>query len=215
MSELLKSLMVVAFLTTASSAVLAQTATTEGETATEDSGSQERTDGLSTGTALGPQVGETYRVSTHKDWELRCIEAGQDAEGNDVKDPCQLYQLLEDQNGNSVAEINLFNLIGDDNLAAGATIVTPLETLLTRQVVLSVDGGSPKAYPFTFCTEIGCFARVGFTSGDVASFKRGKSAKIVIVPAQAPDQTVELTMSLLGFTAGFEAVTAATAADAN
>ncbi len=236
MSELLKTLAVAALLSTAPAALLAQTATTEGEASTEteattdaegtpesdpgpepetttETATEERTDGLSTGTELGPQVGETYRVSTHGDWELRCIEAGQDAEGNDAKDPCQLYQLLQDQNGNSVAEINLFNLVGDENLAAGATIVTPLETLLTRQVVLSVDGGRPKAYPFTFCTEIGCFARVGFTEGDVSAFRRGNAAKIVIVPAQAPDQTVELTMSLTGFTAGFEAVTKATATE--
>lgn len=230
MSELLKTLLVGALLSTAPAALLAQSTETTGDTPTETAPEVEpdaepnteadattdttepRADGLSTGVELSetPQPGDTYRVSEHGDWELRCIEAGQDAEGNDVKDPCQLYQLLEDQNGNSVAEINLFNLAGDDSLAAGATIVTPLETLLTRQVVMTVDGGQSKAYPFTFCTQIGCFARVGFTSGDVASFRRGNQAKIVIVPAQAPDQTVELTMSLTGFTAGFEAVTAAT-----
>ncbi|SFR48964.1 invasion associated locus B family protein [Litoreibacter janthinus] len=164
-----------------------------------------RADGLSTGADV-VEVGKTYRVSEHGDWELRCIKA---PEG--TKDPCQLYQLLEDQQGNSVAEINLFNLPQDDKLAAGATIVTPLETLLTQNVLLSVDGGKAKVYPFTFCTTIGCFSRVGFTAGDVAGFKAGNSAKIVVVPAQAPDQKVELTMSLKGFTAGFDAVIAATA----
>ncbi|SDW42464.1 invasion associated locus B family protein [Litoreibacter albidus] len=166
-----------------------------------------RTDGLSTGSDV-VEVGSTYKVSDHGDWELRCIKA---PEG--TKDPCQLYQLLEDQQGNSVAEINMFNLPSDDKLAAGATIVTPLETLLTQNVLLSVDGGKAKVYPFTFCTAIGCFSRVGFTAGDVASFKAGNEAKIVVVPAQAPDQKVELTMSLSGFTAGFAAVAAATAAE--
>lgn len=213
MSNTLKSLLIMALLGTTTS-VMAQTATTEAdaETSTEtpaettEAENADRADGLSTGAPAGPEIGQTYRVSEHGDWELRCIKA---PEGQ--QDPCQLYQLLKDQTDNAVAEINLFNLPEGDKLAAGATIVTPLETLLTRNVSLSVDGGQAKVYPFTFCTEIGCFARVGFTAGDVASFKRGNSAKITIVPAQAPDQTVVLTMSLSGFTAGFDAVNAATA----
>ena len=218
MSDFLKTLMIGATLSAfvATSAV-AQTATdTAAEPAAEaavEAPAEEapaaedtpRDDGLSTGSDV-VEVGKTFKVSEHGDWELRCIKA---PEG--TKDPCQLYQLLEDQQGNSVAEINLFNLPQDDKLAAGATIVTPLETLLTQNVLLTVDGGKAKVYPFTFCTAIGCFSRVGFTAGDVAAFKAGNSAKIVVVPAQAPDQKVELTMSLSGFTAGFDAVKAATA----
>lgn len=216
MSEYLKSLMIGAALSAfLAGGAIAQTATdTTSEAATEAPAAEPETeaeapraDGLSTGSDI-VEVGKTYRVSEHGDWELRCIKA---PEG--TKDPCQLYQLLEDQQGNSVAEINLFNLPQDDQLAAGATIVTPLETLLTQNVQLSVDGGKAKVYPFTFCTAIGCFSRVGFTAGDVAAFKAGSSAKIVVVPAQAPDQKVELTMSLSGFTAGFDAVTAATTAN--
>ena len=183
----------------------AQSTDTETETEAEaPAENAPRADGLALGQQEQP-VGETYVLSEHGDWDLRCIRA---PEGQ--QDPCQLYQLLEDQNGNSVAEINLFNLPDGDELAAGATIVTPLETLLTQQVRLSVDGSQPKIYPFTFCTQIGCFSRVGFTDGDVASFKRGNVAKITVVPAQAPDQRVELTVSLTGFTAGFDAVIEAT-----
>lgn len=212
MSEYLKSLMIgAAFGAFVAGGAIAQTATeteTAPEAATEaPADGAARADGLSTGAAV-LEVGETYKVSDHGDWELRCIKA---PDGN--KDPCQLYQLLEDQQGNSVAEINLFNLPADDNLAAGATIVTPLETLLTQNVLMSVDGGKAKVYPFTFCTAIGCFSRVGFTAGDVASFRAGNQAKIVVVPAQAPDQKVELTVSLSGFTAGFEAVKKATATE--
>lgn len=180
--------------------VFAQTATDDTATEAQETAPTQRADGLSTGTEL-QQVGETYILSEHGDWDLRCIRT---PEGQ--KDVCQLYQLLEDQNGNSVAEINMFNLPGDDQLAAGASIVTPLETLLTAQVTLSVDGGTAKVYPFTFCTPIGCFARVGFTDGDVAAFKAGNEAQIFIVPAQAPDQRVRLSVSLTGFTAGFDAV---------
>ena len=195
---------VIAAFGTVASAQTTTDDTTTGDTSAETT-TQERADGLSTGeVATQEEVGKTYVESIHGDWELRCIKA---PEGQ--KDPCQLYQLLKDQNDNSVAEINLFNLPSDDDLAAGATIVTPLETLLTRNVVMSVDGGKSKSYPFTFCPAIGCFARVGFTAEDVASFKRGNQAKIVVIPAQAPKNTVELTVSLTGFTAAFDAVTAA------
>jgi invasion protein IalB len=185
-------------------AALGSTAIAQSTTETEETQTEERADGLSTGVDAPPEVGKTYVLSIHGDWELRCIKA---PEGQ--KDPCQLYQLLRDQNDNSVAEINLFNLPNDEKLAAGATIVTPLETLLTRNVVMSVDGAKAKVYPFTFCTAIGCFARVGFTNEDINSFKRGNAAKIVVIPAQAPTQKVELTVSLKGFTAGFDAVSAA------
>ena len=48
-------------------------------------------------------------------------------------------------------------------------------------------------------------ARVGFTTDELNQFKRGNSAALSIVPAAAPDQTVTLTISLAGFTAGFGA----------
>jgi invasion protein IalB len=45
---------------------------------------------------------------------------------------------------------------------------------------------------------------MGLTKDDVAAFKRGKEAVITIVPALAPDQTVQLALSLDGFTASFD-----------
>jgi invasion protein IalB len=145
-----------------------------------------------------PGVGEPYTRETFGDWSLRCLNA---AEG---PDPCQLYQLLNDADGNSVAEISMFPLPEGSRAAAGATIVAPLETLLTEQVVITVDGGTAKTYPFTFCNMGGCVARVGFTAEDIAAFKGGAAATMRIVPAVAPDQTVELTISLTGFTAGYD-----------
>ena len=146
----------------------------------------------------GPRVGDTFTAETFGDWEIRCVKV---AEG---KDPCQLYQLLRDQGGNAVAEFNILALPADAQAAAGANLVVPLETLLTEGLTLAVDTGQARRYPFTFCAEIGCLARVGFTAEEVASFRRGNAARITIVPALAPDQRVELSASLTGFTAGFK-----------
>jgi invasion protein IalB len=46
----------------------------------------------------------------------------------------------------------------------------------------------------------GCFARIGFTSAEVAAFKAGVAATMTIVPAAAPDEKVALKVSLKGFT---------------
>lgn len=157
--------------------------------------------------SLGEEItddgfGDAYLAETHGDWELRCIRVP------DGSDPCQLYQLLTDGEGNSVAEISMFPLPEGSEAAAGASIITPLETLLTQQITMRVDGGAAKRYPFTWCSVIGCIARVGFTAAEVESFRRGAVATLTIVPVAAPDQQVELAVSLIGFTAGFAAVTA-------
>jgi invasion protein IalB len=84
--------------------------------------------------------------------------------------------------------------------------VVPLETLLTEQLTISVDGAQPKRYPFTWCAPLGCIARVGFTQAEIDGFKKGAKATILIVPAGAPNERVNLDLSLKGFTAGFDAV---------
>jgi len=166
----------------------------------------EKADGTSGDLSMGTDAqpadgpGSAYTAATFDRWEQRCMRAA------DGSDPCQLYQLLKDGEGNSVAEVSLFALPPGQPAVAGATIVAPLETLLTEQLTISVDGAQPKRYPFTFCAQIGCVARVGFTQAEVDGFRKGSKATIIIVPAGAPDQPVNLDLSLKGFTAGFDAI---------
>lgn len=219
MSNLVKLIGTSAFVLAASMAWAqdsTQDAGEDAETAAPDAADSEApvvdgntADGLSTGTpvATGPQVGQTYVAETFQDWEMRCVRA------DSGKDPCQLYQLLKDGDGNSVAEFSMFNLPEGGQAAAGATIITPLETLLTAELRLAVDGGQAKRYPYSFCSGIGCFSRVGFTTEEINQFKAGNAARVTIVPAAAPDGTVDLTVSLSGFTAGWNAVIAANAAE--
>ncbi|MBF9047310.1 invasion associated locus B family protein [Rhodobacterales bacterium LSUCC0031] len=156
------------------------------------------TDDLPTGEV---PVGTTYIAETHGDWEIRCIRA---EEGQ--PEPCQLYQLLRDSAGGAVAEFNVFDIPDEAPLVAGATIVTPLETLLTPGIRLRVDEGNWAEYPFAFCQTIGCFARLGLTEDDLAALRRGSRATIALVPLPAPDQLVQIAASLRGFTAGFAAL---------
>lgn len=155
---------------------------------------------LGTEVAAGPKLGERYSKEKFGDWDLACIKTEAET------DPCSLLQILQDESGNSVAEVSMFRIENASQAAAGATILVPLETLLTAQLTIAVDDGPGKRYNFAFCNPLGCAAQIGFTQEDIDAFKRGSKATVSIVPAPAPDQVVALTMSLTGFTAGFDAV---------
>ncbi|MCO4848686.1 MAG: invasion associated locus B family protein [Yoonia sp.] len=200
MLHLLKPLAIGALILIGAPAI-AQETTTDVETAAPATDADPATD-LSMGTEVTDvaAVGTPYIRETFGDWALRCLVA------EDGKpDPCQLYQLLNDQDGNSVAEISMFPLPSGNPAAAGATIVVPLETLLTEQLQISVDGSATRRYPFTFCNRAGCVARVGFTAEDINQFKRGNAATMRMIPAAAPENQVILNISLSGFTAGYDA----------
>lgn len=187
---------------------LAQQTTTE--TADEEPTAEEQAGDLDMGTVVGEgglQEGQPYERETFGDWSVRCVFVA------DGPDGCQLYQLLQDEDGNSVAEIAMFPLPEGNRAAAGATIVAPLETYLPSQLTLSVDGGEARQYPFTFCSarpfspllSSGCVARVGFTQAAVDQFRAGANATLVMRPAVDPEAEVRLNISLSGFTAAFEA----------
>ncbi|MGH1465506.1 MAG: invasion associated locus B family protein [Cognatishimia sp.] len=158
--------------------------------------------GLSTGETVQaeeqvPQV-ETEVIG---DWTVSCIdqEAGK---------ACRMNQVLKDETGQPVVDVTLFPIQNAGQIALGGSIMAPLETLLTEQMTIAVDSGQAKRYPFAFCTSAGCISRIGLSSEDVSSYRNGAKAVLTIVPALAPDQKVELTMSLSGFTKSYETVLA-------
>lgn len=175
------------------------------ETTTEASGASEAPTAdsqLDMGQPVGnaPQLGERYSKAKYGDWDLACIRTEAET------DPCSLLQILEDVQGNAVAEVSLFRLEQGGQAVAGATIIVPLETLLPAQLTIGVDGAPGKRYNYSFCNPIGCVAQIGLTQADIDAFKKGSKGTISLVPAPAPDQVINLPMSLAGFTAGFEAV---------
>jgi len=151
-----------------------------------------------------PQVGQTYVREVVQDWEIQCVktETGED-------EPCQMYQLLQNEAGNPLAEVSLFKLPQGGQAVAGATVIVPLETALQAQLRIAVDGAQSKRYPYSLCNQIGCFARIGLTNSDLNGFKRGAKAVVTVVPFVAQDQQIQLEMSLNGFTASFDKTTVA------
>ena len=195
---------------TAPMTAFAQTATEEQPAQTEEQQLQPGTSGnaaqIEEQLSLGedadkdPELGKPYTKKEIGSWEMRCIKTEEEV------DPCQMYQLLADGEGAPVAEVSLFHLPDGGQAKAGATVVVPLETALPAQLTLSVDGGKARRYPYAFCNPVGCYVRMGLTDADIGAFKRGKQAVLTIVPALAPDQKVNLTLSLDGFTAGYDEV---------
>lgn len=196
----------------AASPGFAQDAAAPAEPATPTEAAPQGDAASGTDLSLGTEVagadgpGSTYVAANFDSWAQRCVRA----EPGGV-DTCQLYQLLKDASGNSVAEITMFGLPEGQEAAAGATVIAPLETLLTEGLLLQVDTGKAKAYPFTWCSSIGCVARIGLTAAEIETLKKGAKATLTIVPVVAPNEKVLLDVSLKGFTAGFTAVNDANA----
>lgn len=159
------------------------------------------------------EIGTPYMAASHGDWSLMCTRSAANA------DPCELYQLLRDGSGTSVAEITLVDLparASEPGAVAGAVLVTPLETYLPAQIQISVDAAPAKVYRFEYCAAMGCVARIALSADDIATYQGGKTAAVTIAAAIAPNQPVTLEMSLAGFTAGYRAMQEANAAaDAN
>jgi invasion protein IalB len=157
-----------------------------------------------TGDPAGPEVMEIVR-DTFGDWQVRCSVEGTE---------CFMYQLALDAQGNPVAEFSMLKLPEGGEAAAGATVVTPLGTLLTQGIVIQVDSGERRQYPFAWCSQVGCFARFGLDTPSLTGMKRGSTGTITLVSVGQPEQPVNLNLSLSGFTAAYDSLAVPSAAEA-
>ena len=135
---------------------------------------------------------DVYVKHRFNDWEVHC------ARSEDSRERCQAYYLVQDQDGNSIAEWSAFNVTSDGS-RAGSSIVVPLETLLTEMLRIQVDDGPIRSHPFSLCSSYGCFAQIDFSQAQVAELRQGQSAFLTIVPAVAPNDPFRLRVSLSGF----------------
>jgi len=152
--------------------------------------------GAAPATPQQPQVMEIVK-DTFGDWQVRCAPDGNE---------CFMYQLALDAQKNPVAEVSILKLPEASDAEAGVTVVTPLGTLLTNGLVLQIDGGETRQYPFVWCSQVGCFSRFGLAKTSIDAMKRGNAGKISLVSVGAPQTPVVLNVSLTGFTDAFAAL---------
>jgi invasion protein IalB len=157
-----------------------------------------------------PQV-ETYVDGVFDDWQRECLRIP----GNEGPAPCQITQFLrEEPDGAPVGKVSIGKLPEGNEADAGSMIIVPLGVLLTQQMTIGVDSAAPKRYPFRFCDPNGCVAQIGYTAEEINAFKAGVEATLTVVPVAAPDQQVELPVSLAGFTAAWDSLERPAAAQA-
>jgi invasion protein IalB len=155
------------------------------------------------------EPGAAYVADIFRDWQVRCIRA----EVENTPDRCEMFQMLEEQDGNPVAEFRIAASLGRvDGEAATATFLTPLDTLLNRGLQIGIDDEDPAIVPYAFCRQVGCFVQLSLTEDDIARFRNGADAQIVIFAwlrdelGQMGGAPVPLLASLRGFTAAFASI---------
>ena len=147
------------------------------------------------------QAPAPYVAATHGDWEVLCQPVDAELEN------CEMYQLLQDESQQPVAEISIAALPFGAEFAAGATVTTPLETFLPTGLGFRIgEEETMRVEQFRVCTVIGCVVRMGLTAEEIEKLKAGSVANFLIAPFIAIDQPVTITMSLTGFTAAYEDV---------
>ncbi len=162
--------------------------------------SAQEASGLSLGKPLKPKnkIGENYIRFQKDDWVLRCLAT---ADGND---PCEMYQLIVTGEDTAIAELSVFALEAGQPAILGGNFIVPLETSLTQPMVIRFSEDLVKQYPYSYCTKIGCFVRMGFTADEVDLLKAGDVATMTITHMAAPSQPIEVPISLKGFTAVYD-----------
>lgn len=148
-----------------------------------------------------PQEGQGYLKEEHGQWQVRCIKAPEGEE-----EVCRLFNLLSDKDGNSIAQLDMQALPKGSKAVAGIDMATPLGTLLTAQLVMKIDTSKAKRYPYTWCDNLGCYARFGMTAAEIEAMKKGVTAVVTIASVAAPDEPLALELSLSGFTAAWTAI---------
>ena len=189
---------IIAFLVVSPVTFAQETATVEE---TETSNSTEFKTAEELVQASKPAIGEGYLREKYGEWELRCIKAEVMKE-----EECRVFNFLVDQDGNTIAQLDMQALSAGGKAVAGVDIATPLGSLLTAQVVLKIDAGKAKRYPYTWCDQQGCYARFGMTQEEIDAMKRGAKANVTILSVAAPDQPLSMDLSLSGFTAVWNAI---------
>lgn len=187
-------------LTVVTAALLSNAAYAQ-ETTADPQAETGQTSGAESGLDLGesgPRVGEQFVKEKSGDWDVSCIRA------QTGDDPCAMVQVLNGAQGEPLAEITVGKLPAGGAAVAWANVIVPLETLLQAQLAISIDGAPRKLYNYHHCVPVGCVAQLGLTQGDIDAMKAGSKAVISLVPARAPDQVLNMDLSLGGFTSAYD-----------
>lgn len=175
---------------------------TPAEAAPVDAAPAEAAPAETTSEATPPAQPE-ITTTRHGDWEVGCLAGTTN---------CEMQQVAVDSEGNPVILARVVRLPAGSEADGLAIFNTPLGTLLQPGLGFQIDAGERAGLPFEWCVQEGCIVRLGLRGEDVAAMKRGRVANLTVASIAAPDQPLTLALSLSGFTAAYESMTAPTAA---
>ena len=159
--------------------------------------------GLSLGKPLETirEPGEIYLAGNKGDWNVRCVTANP----GEI-DKCEIQQLLFLNENSPIADISIFKLPEGERAVAAANVMVPLETLLTKKFRFAFSEESAKEFPYSFCNQNGCLVRMGLLEEDIEAMKKGSSSELSITHISSPEASINLSLSLNGFTAAFDII---------
>ena len=138
---------------------------------------------------------ETVLKASHGDWEVRCVEGTQ---------TCAATQMLANPDGQPLIDVEVVSVEGNEEAEALMRFLAPLGVLLPRGLQMRIDGGEPIQTPFLVCTQQACLAQIGLGTQGVNTLKRGAAAQVTVYSAQRPEEPVQATLSLMGFTRSYD-----------
>ncbi len=144
----------------------------------------------------------------YKDWALSCRT---DQASGDRQ--CSMFQRLVIQETNQVA-LNVaigFLRSEDGNRVPVAIFTFPLGIFLPGGAEIQVDDAEPFRLQIERCFRRGCQSGVALDDAHLAQFRAGSQANVKIM--QDRGQAVDLTVSLSGFSAAYNALIASVTAD--
>lgn len=159
--------------------------------------------GLSLGKPLETirEPGEIYLAGNKGDWNVRCVTANP----GEI-DKCEIQQLLFLNENSPIADISIFKLPDGERAVAAANVMVPLETLLTKKFRFAFSEEAVKEFPYSFCNQNGCLVRMGLLEEDIEAMKKGSSSELSITHISSPEASINLSLSLNGFTAAFDII---------
>ncbi len=135
-----------------------------------------------------------------KDWSGRC-ETLKGVDG----ERCYIFQRLvtkKDGDYLPVLHVLVGYITADGKPGLFATV--PLGVSLPQGLQISVDGGEAVSFGYSHCNNQGCLGALALSDQLIAEMKAGKQALITV--HSGSQQPVSITVSLSGFTAGFNAL---------
>ena len=138
-------------------------------------------------------------VTEHGDWDVGCLAGTTN---------CEMQQVAADPQGNPVMLVRVIKLPEGSDAQALAIFNTPLGTLLPPGLGFQIDTSPASSLPFEWCVQEGCIVRLGLRDPDIAALKRGRAVKLTVISIADAENPVSLNLSLTGFTAGYDSLTA-------